>query len=147
MADSQTIDSIDRMILDLLIQNGRRTVSDIAERVNMSPSPVKRRIDRLERMGVIVGYTALVDHSRLGAGFEAFTEVRFAGDVDVDAITDAVTATPEVVELFTTAGDPDALVRVRVNDVQHLRRVIDAIRRSGAVIGTKTLMVLGTWRR
>ncbi|MEU1785326.1 Lrp/AsnC family transcriptional regulator [Streptomyces sparsogenes] len=147
MNDSEGVDGIDRAILELLIQDGRRTVTDIAQRVNMSPSPVKRRIDRLERLGVIVGYTTVVDHSRLGATFEAFTELRFAGDTDVESITAAVTAVPEVVEVFTTAGDPDALVRVRVGSVQHLRQVIDQIRRGGSVIGTKTLMVLGTWRR
>jgi Lrp/AsnC family transcriptional regulator, leucine-responsive regulatory protein len=57
------------------------------------------------------------------------------------------TRIPEVMEVFTIAGDPDALVRLRVRSVDHLREVIDQLRRSGAVIGTKTLMVLGTWRR
>ncbi|MFD4561899.1 Lrp/AsnC ligand binding domain-containing protein [Streptomyces sp. NPDC058469] len=59
----------------------------------------------------------------------------------------AATSVPEALEVFTVAGDPDALVRVRVTNVQHLRDVIDRLRRSGAVIGTKTLMVLGAWRR
>ena len=54
---------------------------------------------------------------------------------------------PEVVELFTIAGDPDALARIRVHDVDHLKHVISRLRRSGLVTGTKTLMVLDTWRR
>ena len=46
--------------------------------------------------------------------------------------------------IFTTAGDPDALAWIRVRDVEDLKRVIDLLRRSGRVTGTKTLMVLGT---
>ena len=141
------MDAIDRAILELLVKDARRSITDIAEKVNLSVAPVKRRIDRLEHSGVITGYTALVDHSRLGAGFEAFTELRFAGDTKVEAITGAAKSIPEVIEVFTVAGDPDALVRIRVENLQHLQQVVDNLRQSGKVIGTKTLMVLGSWRR
>lgn len=147
MSASAEIDATDREILDLLLENGRRTVTEIAERVNLSPAPVSRRIDRLEKLGVITGYTAVIDYSKLGAGFEAFTEVRFNGSTDVAAIIAAATARPEVIEVFTIAGDPDALVRIRVSSVQHLQQVVDSFRRAGGVIGTKTLMVMGSWRR
>ncbi|MFD4600509.1 Lrp/AsnC family transcriptional regulator [Streptomyces sp. NPDC058464] len=147
MSGTEHVDSVDSMIIDLLVQDGRRTVTEIADHVSLSPSAVKRRIDRLERIGVIAGYTVILDHNKLGSGFEAFVELRFAGDVKVEMITMAATSVPEVLEVFTVAGDPDALVRVRVSGVQHLRDVIDRLRRSGPVIGTKTLMVLGAWRR
>ncbi|MET8825659.1 Lrp/AsnC family transcriptional regulator [Streptomyces sp. NPDC004610] len=147
MPSTEHVDSVDSMIIDLLVQDGRRTVTEIADHVSLSPSAVKRRIDRLERVGVIAGYTVILDHNKLGSGFEAFVELRFAGDVKVELITMAATSVPEVLEVFTVAGDPDALVRVRVSGVQHLRDVIDRLRRSGPVIGTKTLMVLGAWRR
>ncbi|MGW4101594.1 Lrp/AsnC family transcriptional regulator [Streptomyces sp. NPDC004976] len=147
MPSPEHVDGVDTTIIDLLVQHGRRSVTEIAEQVSLSPSAVKRRVDRLERLGVILGYTALLDHDKLGAGFEAFVELRFAGDVKVEAITMAATSVKEVLEVFTLAGDADALVRVRVSGVQHLRDVIDRLRRSGPVIGTKTLMVLGAWRR
>ena len=54
---------------------------------------------------------------------------------------------PEVQSIFTIAGDPDALVRVRVRDVAHLQEVIDTLRTAGTVTGTKTLLVLGAWNR
>jgi DNA-binding Lrp family transcriptional regulator len=117
-------------------------VADIAIRVNLSPAPVKRRIDRLERLGVIAGYTVVLNHARVGPSIEAFTELRFAGDTSVEEIIDAATGLPEVREVFTTAGDPDALVRLRVADVADLQRVIGALRSSGKVTGTKTMIVL-----
>jgi DNA-binding Lrp family transcriptional regulator len=147
MTAPPAIDDVDQRILGLLREDARRTISDIAARVNLSAAPVKRRIDRLEQAGVIAGYTVVLDHSKLGPSVEAFTELRFAGDTDVDHILSTARGIPEVVELFTTAGDPDALARIRVDDVEHLKQVINRLRRSGQVTGTKTLMVLGIWAR
>jgi Lrp/AsnC family transcriptional regulator, leucine-responsive regulatory protein len=141
------LDEIDHQILELLREDGRRTVADIAERVNLSAAPVKRRIDRLQRLGVISGYTVLVDHAKIGPTIEAFTELRFTGDGDIDLIVGAIAQMPEVREVFTIAGDPDALVRIRVDDVEHLKQVVNALRRSGQITGTKTLMVLDRWAR
>jgi Lrp/AsnC family leucine-responsive transcriptional regulator len=138
------LDQTDLEIVDLLREDARRTLADVGERVSLSAPAVKRRVDRLERDGVIVGYTALVDHALLGRPLQAFTELRFAGNLPVDQIAHIADGIPEVQTIFTTAGDPDALAWIRVRDVDDLKRVIDLLRRSGRVTGTKTLMVLGT---
>ena len=138
------LDAIDEEILRLLVDDGRRSASEVGRQVGLSPAAAKRRIDRLEALGVINGYTALLDHAKLGSDIEAFTELRFAGKTQVDDIDGTVADLPELVESFTVAGDPDALVRLRVTDLDHLKRVVDRIRRSGRVTGTKTLIVLGT---
>jgi Lrp/AsnC family leucine-responsive transcriptional regulator len=109
--------------------------------------PVKRRIDRLQHLGVISGYTVVVDHALIGPSIEAFTELRFAGDADIDEILTSVEKIPEIAEVFTMAGDPDALLRIRVDDVEHLKVVVNRLRRTGRVTGTKTLMVLDRWAR
>jgi Lrp/AsnC family leucine-responsive transcriptional regulator len=141
------IDDTDLEIIELLRSDARRTLADIAERVSLSAPAVKRRVDRLEREGVITGYTVLVDHAMLGQPLQAFTELRFAGNSTVDEIAAIAQDIPEVQTIFTTAGDPDALAWIRVRDVEDLKRVIDLLRRSGRVTGTKTLMVLGTSAR
>jgi Lrp/AsnC family leucine-responsive transcriptional regulator len=141
------LDIIDHQILDLLSRNARRTMADIAERVSLSPSAVTRRIDRLERDGVISGYTVVVDHAKAGRPLQAFTEVRFSGTADLDEIRAAASTLPEVQAVFATAGDPDALVWLRVPDVERLGHVIEQLRRSGRVTGTKTLIVVDTWTR
>ena len=92
---------------------------------------------------MIAGYRAIIDHAKLGARIEAFCEARFEGATQVDDIARTFAHLPELVEAFTIAGDPDAIVRLRVRDLDHLKRVIDTIRRSGRVTGTKTLIVLG----
>jgi Lrp/AsnC family leucine-responsive transcriptional regulator len=145
--DGSDMDSIDLEILGLLEENARRTLGDVAERVALSTSAVKRRIDRMEQAGVITGYTVVVDHAKLGRPIQAFTEVRFAGTADMGDIRSTALGLPEVQAVFATAGDPDALVWIRVPDVERLGKVIELLRRSGRVTGTKTLMVLETWTR
>ena len=138
------IDAIDRQILRLLQENARRTFGAIGREVGLSAPAVKRRIARLEEGGVIRGYTTLVDHAYLGQSVEAFAELRFAGSTRGDDIEEIAHDVPEVHAIFTVAGDPDALAWIRVNDVQNLKRVIDRLRSTGKVTGTKTLMVLSS---
>ena len=146
MSDAE-LDPTDHKIIGLLSQNARRTMADIGEKVSLSASAVTRRIERLERSGVIAGYTVVVDHRKAGRPIQAFTEVRFAGTADLKEIKDTAIQLPEVQAVFTTAGDPDALVWLQVPDVVRLGQVIEQLRRRGRVTGTKTLIVLDTWSR
>lgn len=93
---------------------------------------------------MISGYTARIDHTKLGRPIEAFTELRFEGKTKVADIAGVARGLREVDSVYTIAGDPDALVHLRVRDVADLTRVIDQLRRSDTVVGTKTLIVLGT---
>jgi Lrp/AsnC family leucine-responsive transcriptional regulator len=140
------LDVIDRQILDLLRVNARMPVSEIARRVGLSGAPVSRRIERMESDGVIQGYVAVVSDAAVGE-LDAFTEIRLTGDTDTREIEEIARQVPEVQQYYTIAGDPDALVRFRVRDVEHLQKVVNAIRRTGIVAGTKTLIVMSTWDR
>lgn len=140
------LDPVDRQILEILRRNARTPVSEVARAVRLSAAPVSRRIERLEQTGVIRGYTALVDDQQSGR-LEAFTEVRLTGSTQTGELADIVRDVPEVEEFFTIAGDPDALVRIRVDDVDHLQRVVNAMRATGKVAGTKTLIVMYRWSR
>src|SRR5258708_16538926 len=70
------MDAIDRRILAILQENGRLSNQEIAERVNLSPSPCLRRIRRLEEIGVIRGYVALLDAQKLGLDLLASVNLR-----------------------------------------------------------------------
>jgi Lrp/AsnC family transcriptional regulator, leucine-responsive regulatory protein len=139
------LDEIDHQLVRCLRANARATLAELATEVNLSSPAVKRRIDRLHERGVIIGYTAIVDHGKLGLPLQAFSELRFDGTAGVDEIASIANEIPEVEAVYTTAGDPDALALLRVRDVEDLKRVVDLIRRKGA--GTKTLMVVGTSAR
>lgn len=135
------LDPVDREIIGLLRQNARTPVSQIARQVGLSTGPVSRRIARLERTGVIKGYVAVVDEQAVG-GIDAFSEVRLIGSIDTSEIEAMARNMPEIKEVYTVSGDPDALIRFRVESVDHLQRVVNAIRTSGKVLGTKTFIVL-----
>ncbi|MEL5953585.1 Lrp/AsnC family transcriptional regulator [Streptomyces sp. CLV115] len=141
------IDDVDHQLLRMLKEDGRRTFSEMAPAVGLSVAAVKRRVDRLRDSGVITGFTAQVDHSKLGWTIEAFVELTYTGTTPVGEIVRTAYKTAEVQAVFTIAGAPDALVHVRVRDIGHLQHVIDGLRRAGNVTGTKTLMVLGSWTR
>lgn len=140
------MDSIDRQIIDFLRVNARMPVSEIARQVGLSGAPVARRIERLEAAGVIKGYVAVVDEAAAGE-LDAFTEIRLTGGTETKQIEEIARQVPEVQQYFTIAGDADALVRFRVQNVDQLQRVVNAIRRTGIVAGTRTLIVMSAWDR
>jgi Lrp/AsnC family leucine-responsive transcriptional regulator len=142
---AEPLDDIDRLILDRLRQNARESASSIARRVNLTPSAVRRRIARLERTGVIDRYTVSIKHDELGASIEAFVELSFAGDADVHTILKNVMQRREVREAMTITGETDALVRVRVRDLAHLRQVVMDLRTSGPVVACQTRVIIGRW--
>lgn len=147
VTDLAILDDIDRAILDLLQENARRPLRDIATRVGLTVAPVQRRIARLEKLGVIERYTIRVNHGRIATGIEAITELQFGQDLDLAQIMELVAQIPEVEEVLTLAGDPDAVVRIRVEGVEDLRRVVSSMRSSHAVTSTKTLVILEEWTR
>ncbi len=147
MSPTFPIDSVDRKIVDLLRADARRTIRDIATHIGLTVAPVKRRIDRLEAAGVIEGYTVRVNEAKVGVGIEAVVELRVLGDMDLNTITSFSSQIPEVREVLTIAGEPDALVRVRAENIHDLQRVVNLLRTGGKVTSTKTLVVLGSWVR
>ncbi|WP_436698605.1 Lrp/AsnC family transcriptional regulator [Nocardioides sp. BYT-33-1] len=140
------LDQIDLAILDLLREDARRTVTDIAARVNLSLAPVKRRIDRLERSGIIRGYTVLLDPRATRPRVEAHVEVKLVADDPEDFVA-WLRGIDAVVEILSVAGDHDLIVRLLVDDVQQLHRVVTAFRKDPRVAGTRTTVVLGAWVR
>jgi len=136
------LDDIDHELLRLLTRDGRATYSELSARVGLSIAATKRRVDRLCANGVITGFSAQIDSSKLGWAVEAFIELRFRGTVTPDEMMRSMTEIQEVVAVFTIAGDPDILVWMRARDHAHLRDVITRLRQRDRAMGTKTLIVL-----
>ena len=142
------LDDVDHAIIGLLTEDARRTLSDIGERVTLSAPAVKRRIDRLESLGVIAGYTAVVDHAKLGRPLQAFCRAALRRRPRRSPTSPASPpACPRSRPSTRPPATPTRSSSIRVQDVADLTRVIDLLRRSGRVTGTKTLMVLDVWRR
>lgn len=136
------MDSIDRHILALLVEDGRRTYDDIARHVRLSAPAVKRRVDKLRAQGALRGFTAVVDHAVLGDQTEALIELFFAPGTTLDAVAATLRRYPEVVEAWSVTGEADAIARVRTRDNADLERVIIELQRDGLVERTRSQVVL-----
>jgi Lrp/AsnC family transcriptional regulator, leucine-responsive regulatory protein len=136
------MDGIDRKILALLVEDGRRTYDDVGKRVSLSAPAVKRRVDRLRRQGALRAFTAVVDHVALGATTEALVELFFAPGTTLDRVAETLREHPEVIEAWSVTGEADAIARVRTSDNADLERLIMELQRDGQVVRTSSQVVL-----
>lgn len=117
-------DAIDRKILRELSGNARITNSALADRVGLSPSACLRRVNELERIGVIRGYRAVLDRAAMGIGFTAYVAVglsRHTKDQQLGFEASIATA-PEVRECHNVTGAVEYLLRVEASDLEAYKR-------------------------
>ena len=138
------MDETDEVIVALLRENARRSYLDIGQRVHLSAPAVKRRVDRLEQDGVILGYTAVVDPPAFGWRAEAFVDLYCEGKMPGEAIKRAVEREAGVVSAHTVAGEASALLHVMAHDTKDLEAVLERIRATDGVSRTVTEVVLST---
>lgn len=126
----EELDQIDRMLLRLLQQDGRRTTLDLAGRVGLSPTGTSQRVKRLFRDGYITAVRAILDPQKIGRGTLVFIEVRLDQTAPhvFDRFAKAVAKAPEVLECHMVVGGFDYLVKARIADMSvfqdFLKRVI-----------------------
>ena len=145
MTESSVLDRTDLRLLALLQRNGRLTNAELAERVHLSASACLRRVQRLEREGVISGYRAEVDPARLDLGLQAFVRVRL-GRHDREAVAafaEFVETWDEVVACYALTGDMDYLLHVVVEDLEHFSRfLLDNLLNASGVADVNSSFVL-----
>ncbi|PIV73785.1 MAG: AsnC family transcriptional regulator, partial [Rhodobacteraceae bacterium CG17_big_fil_post_rev_8_21_14_2_50_65_11] len=114
------MDAIDRRILSNLQAEGRLPVTDLAERVGLSPTPCARRMARLEEAGLITGYSARVNPEKLGYPITVFVFVeleRQSRDA-LDGFERAIRRFPEVLECHLMTGSRDILLKIAARDLK-----------------------------
>src|SRR3984885_12618943 len=114
------LDAIDRDILIALQANARLPNNDLAAAVGLSPSPCLRRVRRLEKLGVITGYSALLNRNRVGVGLTAFVSVDIERNrkAETDLLRPQIQALPEVVAAHIVTGDSDFLLEVATANLE-----------------------------
>jgi len=139
------LDRTDLRILEVLQHDGRISNQELAERVALSPSPCLRRVRRLEALGVIRQYVALVDPQRVGLGLLAYVTVKLEkrGKMPMEEFRARVQAWPEVLACYAMTGDMDYLLRVCVEDLEHFSRlVMQQLLRQPGVVDVKSSFAL-----
>ena len=138
------MDATDQRIVALLRENARRSFKDIGDAVHLTAPAVKRRVDRLERDGVILGYTSVVDPRAYGWHAEAFVDLFCEGNMPAEGIKRAVEGEAGVVSAHTVAGEASALLHVMAEDTQDLESALERIRATDGISRTVTEVVLST---
>jgi len=136
------MDALDEQIVACLAEDARMSFAECGERVGLSASAVKRRVDALRESGVIQGFTVVLDPAAGAPTTEAFVELHCRGTVRPDDIRAMLDDHPEVVAAYTVTGDADALVHLRTRTIAELEDVIERIRTHRDADRTKSIIVL-----
>lgn len=144
------MDAKDRQIIRALQQDGRMTNQDLADAVNLSPSPCLRRVKNLETKGIITGYSADVDAAAYGIAITVFVRIRLErhNETDVQNFEKRVRMMDEVLECHVLTGVMDYQLRVLVSDLEAYEGFIrNRIHPIGGIASIDTSFVYGTVKK
>ncbi len=143
----QKLDRIDKKILRELQKDGRISFVDLAEKVGLSTSPCLERVRRLERSGLILGYTALLNPKELDASLLVFVEIslNYTSGHIFEEFRDAVRRWPQILECHLVAGDFDYLLKIRIKNMASYRTLLgDILHTLPGVRDSRTLVAMET---
>ena len=114
------MDKIDRKLLALLQEDADQTLNALADAVNLTPTPCWKRIQRMQRDGIIRKKVVLCDPAKLNLGLTAFVAVRTMqhSEAWLKKFAATVQSIPEIVETYRMSGDIDYMLRVVVPDIR-----------------------------
>ncbi|MEM8792994.1 MAG: Lrp/AsnC family transcriptional regulator [Pseudomonadota bacterium] len=141
------MDDIDRRILQELSRDGRQSNAELASRIGMSPSACLRRVQELERTGIIKGYRAILDAAKLGRSFVAYLMVGLSdhSKAGQQAFERAMEAAPQVVECHNVTGTVEYLLRVEVADLAAYKNLhTEIIGQLGIISSLTSYIVMGS---
>ena len=119
------LDDINRDILELLLADGRMSYRELGERVGLTAPAVTERVRKLEELGVIKSYRAVVDYEALG--FPLLCIVRLNSPRGAQGLDDVIRSLPEVIEANRVTGSESHVIRARLSSTTHLEQMLDEL--------------------
>lgn len=138
------LDDIDLKILDILQRQGRKRRNTLAEEVGLSLPATSERLRKLEEAGFITGYTATVDHRKLGKDITAFILVSVDSSKHYHNFVEHANASDEILECHAITGDGSHLLKIRTMNTTTLEKLLAKIQSWTGVNGTRTHLVLSS---
>lgn len=139
------LDKKDKDILRILQQNGRMKAKEIAKRINSPITTVVSKIKRMEKNGIIKGYTAIVDNKAVGMPVIAYVLISFnkSSNISQKELAKKLAEFKQVCEVSIIAGEWDILVKVKEENVESIGNfVVEKLRNLEGIEKTLTLIVL-----
>jgi Lrp/AsnC family leucine-responsive transcriptional regulator len=140
---SGDLDDLDRQVLRLLAEDGRRSYTDLAKDTGLSTSAVHQRVRRLEHRGAITGYAAQIDPLSVGLPLTAFVSVTPIDPAAPDDAPERLAHLTAIEACHSVAGEESYILKVRVGDPAALEALLQDIR-AAAQVRTRTTVVLST---
>ena len=134
------MDKYDRTLLAALLENGRASFAELARKVNLSAPAVAERVAKLEASGVITGYQAKVDMSKIGLPIQCVIELRLASHGNQQAYED-LKRIPQLTECHRVTGDPCVIMQAAVGSMPELEELINRVAQFGF---SKTAIILSS---
>ena len=141
-----SLDQVDRDILAMLQQDGRASASYIAQKIGMSIPAVTDRMKKLQESGVIMGFTALLDHRKMGRDVSAFITVISESSAHYSDVVIQANKTPEIVQCFTTTGNGSHVLLAVTENTTSLEKLLRIIQGWPGVMRTETQMILSSYK-
>ncbi len=139
------LDDLDHRLLDLLQRDGRATQLELSRAVGLSQPAVAERIRKLEERGVITGYTARVDATKLGKDITAFIGVSVEHPKYFESFAKKVLALPDILECHRVAGQDSYILKVKTANTRSLDSLlVETLRTIPGVTRTQTTIVLSS---
>lgn len=135
------MDKFDYEILTELQDRGKLSIAELGRKIGLSTTATKERVKKLESEGVIKGYSAILDASKVGMDLSAFITVP-VGNLEISEMSEKLSAMPEIVECHKVTGNTCFLIKVRARNSSHLEHLIDEI--NNFAKNTYTYLVLST---
>tara|TARA_B100001109_G_C18586755_1_gene345897 strand:- start:98 stop:541 length:444 start_codon:yes stop_codon:yes gene_type:complete len=140
------MDNIDKKILIELQKAGRESASNIAEKINVSVPTITERIRKLEESGVIVGFQAVIDSSKIGFDVSAIITIISGSSQYYKKVTIEAEKTPEVVKCFSTTGNGSHTLLVTTKNSNTLEELLRKIQSWPGVTRTETQIILSSYK-
>jgi len=141
------IDKIDLNILKIMQENGRITNLQLSQNIGLSPAPTLERVRKLEHLGYIKSYHALVDEEKLGLGIKTFIQVSldFHQNDTIKVFLEEIQAIKEITECHHVTGQCDFILKAYVKDIKTYEQLImQKISKISVVKTFQTMMIMST---
>ena len=137
-------DDLDLFLINALQKDARIPITQLARQLSQPIPTIRDRIKRLEKKGIIKGYSAVIDLNKVGLSIKAIVQIRIAGVVtNPGYFLNEIKKIPEVESAYLVTGDCEGIIIINVKDVDHLRRIIyEEIPKLPGVSDTNTMLVL-----
>lgn len=136
------MDATDVKLLGILSKNARITAAEITKQVDLSIPAINKRISKMQRTGLITGFTAIVDPEKAGKPITTFVLINLQNISAADKLLEYVDSDPDVLECYSVTGEYDYILKICAQDVKTLEKKLKLLKQQKGVVKSHTLFSL-----